>query len=360
MTRIVCEASHQRGNFHLNVRFDSPGPGLTAICGRSGAGKTSLLRIIAGLERPGSGRLVVDDECWLDTANGTFVPAHRRGIGYVTQDSNLFPHLSVRRNLEYGLGRTPARERRISPEEVVAALGLQALLGRGISALSGGERQRVAIGRALLRSPKILLLDEPVSALDLASRGEVLGYLRDVLARLRVRCLYVSHELSEVARLASEMIWLESGHVAAQGPTREVLTDLSLPVARLDDAESLLEAVVEEHEPSLHLTRLRRGSTPLWVPLLEASIGARVWVQIAARDVALAGARPVDLSVLNLLPATVDGLIASPAHPGQVLVRLISEGVPLLARITRKSADSLAVAPGRELWALVKSVAILE
>ncbi|HSG66164.1 MAG TPA: ATP-binding cassette domain-containing protein, partial [Gammaproteobacteria bacterium] len=165
MTHIVCEASHRRGDFDLSVRFDSPGPGVTAICGRSGAGKTSLLRIVAGLERPGSGRLLVDDERWVDTASGTFLPAHRRGIGFVTQDSNLFPHLSVRRNLEYGLSRTPARERRIAQDEVVAALGLEPLLARGIAALSGGERQRVAIGRALLRSPKILLLDEPVSAL---------------------------------------------------------------------------------------------------------------------------------------------------------------------------------------------------
>lgn len=358
MTRLVAQFRLSRDAFLLDTHFDSPGPGVTALCGPSGAGKTTLLRCIAGLERPEAGSLVVAGETWFDRARGIDVPPHQRAMGYVTQEPSLFEHLSVSDNLRYGWKRLSANRRMAAFDNMVEGLGLSPLLARRVTHLSGGERQRVALGRALLRSPRILLLDEPVSALDLTSRADVLGYIAQVLERFAVRCLYVSHDLKEAARLAREMVWIEGGRVVAQGPTQDVLTDLALPFAELDEAESLLEGVIDGHETEVGLTRIRCAGSLLWLPLIDAQVGSRHRVQIAARDITLSLSPPQQSSVLNVLPARIDELAPAPRQPSQMLVRLDVQGSSVLARVTRKSVESLQLREGTDVWALVKGVAL--
>lgn len=360
MTRLSGWFRLRRGAFELDASLESPGPGVTALCGPSGAGKTSLLRCIAGLERPTAGRFAAGDAEWFDAGRGVLVPPHQRPIGYVTQEPSLFPHLSVLENLAYGEKRLPPARRRASRDDVIEGLGLGPLLARRTAHLSGGERQRVAIGRALLRSPEVLLLDEPVSALDVASRAEVLRYLKRVLEHFAVRSVYVSHDLREAARLAREMVWMEDGRIVASGTTREVLTDLRLPFAGLDEAESLLDGVVEGHDGEAGLTAVRAAGATFWLPEVDAALGSHHGVQIAARDVSLALSPPRDVSMLNVLPARVNALAPVPRQPAQVVVRLEIDGAFLLARITKRSALALGLAPGMPVWALVKSVALAE
>jgi len=362
MTLIRADLALQRGGFELAARFDSEVRGITAIAGSSGAGKTTLLRTIAGLERPTRGTLSVGEACWIDVAARRWVPAPQRRIGYVTQDSSLFPHLSVRQNLEYGLRRVGRAGRRIGWPETVDALGLATLLDRSTQELSGGERQRAAIGRALLRSPDLLLLDEPVSALYLVGRREVLDHLLRVRERLTVPTLLVSHDLREAAGLADEMLWMERGRIVAQGPAREVLTDLGLPFASMADAESVLAATIADHDDDVHLTRLTCAGGELWVTRQHgqhASPGTRVTVQVAARDVSLATQRPEHSSVLNVLAGRIQSIAAAHGEPAHVLVRIDVAGQPLLARVTLRSSRALALAAGVPVYALVKSVAIL-
>jgi molybdate transport system ATP-binding protein len=360
MTRLNGHFRLHRGGFVLDTAFDSAGPGVTALCGPSGAGKTSLLRCLAGLETPEAGSLTVGGEVWFDAERGVSVPPQRRSIGYVTQEPSLFAHLTVEDNLLYGFKRLAESARKASLDDVVDGLGLKALLSRRVTNLSGGERQRVAIGRALLRSPQVLLLDEPVSALDVAGRADVLRYLRQVLERFAVRSIYVSHDLREAARLANEMLWMERGKVVAQGNARDVLTDVHLPFAELDEAESLLDGVIEGHDEQMGLTRIRCANTTLWLSQVDAPVGSSHRVQIAARDVSLALSAPGAVSVLNVLEANVSDLVVAPRQPAQMIVRLDVAGHPLLARITRKSALGLQLQPGTPVWALVKSVALAE
>jgi molybdate transport system ATP-binding protein len=360
MTRLSGHFKLRRGGFVLDTAFDSAGPGVTALCGPSGAGKTSLLRCLAGLEVPEAGTLSVGGEVWFDAERGISVLPQRRSIGYVTQEPSLFAHLTVEDNLLYGFKRLADSARKTTLDDVVDGLGLKALLSRRVTNLSGGERQRVSIGRALLRSPQVLLLDEPVSALDVAGRADVLKYLRQVLERFAVRSIYVSHDLREAARLANEMLWMERGKVVAQGNARDVLTDVHLPFAELDEAESLLEGVIEGHDADVGLTRIRCANTTLWLSQVDAPVGSSHRVQIAARDVSLALSAPGAVSILNVLEAKVSDLVVAPRQPAQMIVRLDVAGHPLLARITRKSALALQLQPGTHVWALVKSVALAE
>jgi molybdate transport system ATP-binding protein len=357
--RIAGDFSLQRGRFELAAVFESDTPGVTALCGPSGAGKSTLLRAIAGLERPQRGWLAVGDACWFDASRNLAVPPTDRGIGYVTQEPNLFPHLSVRRNLEYGARRRRDAQRRMRFDDVVAALGLEPLIARSIGKLSGGERQRVAIGRALLRSPSVLLLDGPVSALDATSRREVLDYIERVLKDLSVRCLVVTHDLRDAGRLAAEMLWIERGRIVAQGAARDVLTDPRLPFAALEDAESIFEAVVVEHDAASHLTRLTFAGGDIWAARRDVRIGERVRVQIAARDVSLALERPQQVSILNVFAGSVRSLGQPAGEPAHELVQLDIADTPLLARITVRSSRALELEVGQRVWALVKSVALL-
>ena len=341
--------------FTLDVALSAPGRGVTALFGPSGSGKTTVLRCVAGLERTRDGYLRVSGERWQDGAY--FLPTHRRALGVVFQEASLFPHLSVRGNLDYGRRRVPEAERRVRFDEVVDLLGIESLLARAPAALSGGERQRVAIARALVTSPRLLLMDEPLASLDLGSRAEILPVLERLHAQLAIPVIYVSHSPDEVARLADHLVLLEQGRVRAGGAPGEMLARLDLPLAHGDDAGAVIAAVVSGHDAEFHLTRLEVPGGVIQVARREHPVGARLRVRIHARDVSLALSRPQDSSVLNVLAATV--VEVADENPAQCMVRLDVAGSALLARVTRKSAVALALRPGRAVYAQVKTVALL-
>jgi molybdate transport system ATP-binding protein len=358
VSRLEADISFRRDGFALEAAFDLAGRGVTTLSGRSGSGKSTLLRCIAGLEQPQAGRIAWGDEAWFDADRGVDVPAHRRGIGYVMQDPHLFPHLSVRGNLEFGASRAAGRDGPSDPAQLAEELGLAALLERDVDGLSGGERQRVAIARALLSRPRLLLLDEPVSALDVLGTAEVLETLERLFASLPIPCLYVSHDLREAARLADRMLWLDGGRITADGPVSRVLSDPALPFAQEDDAECVVSGRVASVDAGAGLAQVAFDGGALWIAADRARPGEDVRVQIRARDVSLALERPAAISVLNILEATVVDVSPARGSASQSLVRLEAGRSLLLSRITRRSVAELALAPGRRVWALVKSAAI--
>jgi molybdate transport system ATP-binding protein len=362
MEMTALEAIHARfqviwPGFTLDVDLDLPGRGVTALFGHSGSGKTTLLRCLAGLERQGRGSLHFKGEVWQDSARGFFLPTHRRPLGYVFQEASLFPHLSVWKNLDYG--RKRANEGcRVSLEHTVELLGISHLLDRMPDRLSGGERQRVAIARALATCPRLLLMDEPLAALDLKRKNEILPYLERLRDDLEIPMFYVSHSPDEVARLADHIVLLAEGRVLAEGGLRETLARLDLPTAFTEDAGVVIEAVVAEHDAAYHLTRLDFPGGSVVVARRPEGVGRRLRFRVHARDVSLALARAEGTSIANLLPATVTE-VADADTPAYVLVRLDAGGTPLIARITRRSLDHLGVTPGKPLWAQIKAVALL-
>ncbi len=346
--------------FALDVDLELPGHGVTALFGHSGSGKTTLLRCVAGLERAPQGRLEINGERWQDSATGLFVPTHQRALGYVFQEASLFPHLSVRRNLEYGMRRVDAATHRVAWEQAIELLGIGHLLERMPARLSGGERQRVGMARALLTSPRLLLMDEPLAALDLKRKHEILPYLERLHDELDIPVLYVSHSPDEVARLADHVVLLDHGRVVAHGGLQATLARLDLPTAFAHDAGVVIETVVAEHDDVYHLTRLDfRGGHVLVARRPEAP-GHRLRCRVHARDVSLAtSCLDGSSSITNALPATVCEVVAADT-PAHVLVRLDADGTALLARITWRSCDQLGVVAGRRLWAQIKAVALLD
>ncbi|MDO8813253.1 MAG: molybdenum ABC transporter ATP-binding protein [Gallionella sp.] len=343
--------------FELHADLNVFAHGIIALFGPSGSGKTTLLRCIAGLEPTANGMLKVKDEAWQSGTN--FLPVHRRPLGYVFQEASLFSHLSVRQNLEYGLKRIQPEQRKVQLEQVVEWLGLNKLIERDSPAgLSGGERQRVAIARALLTSPRLLLMDEPLSALDAASKHEIMPYLERLHGELDIPVIYVSHSLDEVARLADQLVLMEQGRIIASGALNEVLGRLDLPTAHLDDAGAMIEASVAEHEEKYHLTRLNFSGGSLWVSRVERPVGSVVRARVLARDVSIATVMPQGSSISNILGARIDDIQGD----GQDRVSLrmsVGSGQLLLSRITRRSCDHLGLVPGMEVFAQVKSVALI-
>ena len=356
---IAVDISHRLGGFALDARFAAEG-GVTALFGRSGAGKTSLVNAIAGLIRPERGRVEIDGEALLDTARGVFVPKHKRRVGYVFQEGRLFPHLTVRQNLRYGAWFAPHGARYVELDRVVETMGIAHLLDRKPDKLSGGERQRVAIGRALLASPRLLLMDEPLAQLDAARRHEILSFIERLREAFAIPIVYVSHAMDEVIRLADTLVLIDAGKVAAVGPVEELLSRLDLrPLTGRYEAGAVIVARVAGGDPEFALTRLTFPGGTMRVARLDAAEGTTVRVRIRARDVSLATTRPTDISVLNIFEGTVSEIAADPEDPtGSQLDVKLDIGVPLWARITRRSAHDLGVAPGRRVHALVKSVAI--
>jgi molybdate transport system ATP-binding protein len=357
MTPISLTCRIDRGAFNLDVNLALPGRGVTALFGHSGSGKTTLLRVLAGLERVPGARVALGDEVWQDDAHKVFVPTHERGIGYVFQEASLFPHLNVRANLEFGRKRLKPAERRFDLLAVAELLGIERLLDARPATLSGGERQRAAIARTLLASPRLLLMDEPLAALDMRRKLEILPYLERLHDELALPVVYVSHAADEVARLADHLVVLEEGRVLASGPLAATLARLDLAANFQDDAGVMIETTLQAHDAD-GLSHLAFAGGVLLVGQRDAAVGTRVRCRIHARDVSLALERPRGSSITNILPARVDALGPS-GTPGQVLVRLLVGETALLARITERSRRELAIAPGCALWAQVKAVALL-
>jgi molybdate transport system ATP-binding protein len=359
---IRAELRLPRRDFTLDVKLELPGRGVSALFGPSGCGKTTVLRALAGLERA-EGHVEVEGEVWQQGPR--FVPPHERPIGYVIQESALFPHLSVQGNLDYGMKRVPASSLRVPLPQVIELLGIGPLLKRRPATLSGGERQRVAIARALATSPRLLLLDEPLAALDARRKAEVLPYLDRLHEELAIPLVYVSHSVDEVARLADHVVLMEAGRIAAEGPVADMLArlDLSLPLG--DAAGVVFDATVAERDAQWQLARLEvaQGAFTLWARDPGRAPGQRVRVRVLARDVSLAREPQAATSIGNQLRGVIEA-IADDEHPALALVRVrVGEGsrtAPVVARLTRRSAHALALAPGLPVWALVKTVALLE
>lgn len=345
---------HAFGDFTLDAQFRAPG-GVTVLFGRSGSGKTSIVNAVAGLLSPDRGRIAVDDWVLLDTAQGTRLRPHKRRLGYIFQEGRLFPHLSVRQNLAYGAWFAPKTAPREDMGRIVEMLGIGPLLDRRPGALSGGEKSRVAIGRALLSAPRLILADEPLSALDEARKAEILPYLERLRDEVNIPILYVSHSASEVARLATTVIAIEAGRVIAQGPAEQILGDPAILPAGAREAGALITARVRCHHAD-GLTELEANGVALFLPELAATPGTALRVRIAAHDVILARSRPEGLSALNILPGTVQE-VRGGAGPG-VIVALDTPAGRVLARITRRSAEALGLQPGMAVHAIVKSVSV--
>jgi molybdate transport system ATP-binding protein len=346
--------------FALDVDLHLPGRGVTALFGHSGSGKTTCLRCIAGLEKAEEGFIQVNDEIWQDSLNNLFVPPHKRAIGYVFQEASLFAHLSVLANLEFGLKRIPKQQRRVDMAHATELLGIGHLLDRHPQHLSGGERQRIGIARALLTSPKLLLMDEPLAALDSQRKNEILPYLQRLHDELDIPVLYVSHSQDEVARLADHIVLLSEGKALASGPIGETLARLDLPLAQGDDAGVVIEGHVSAYDADYQLLTLQLPDTALSirVPHSPMNQGQVLRCKIQARDVSLSLHGIEHSSILNRLPVTVVSELSAD-NAAHVLIRLEAGGTPLLARITRYSRDQLSIHPGQHLWAQIKAVAVL-
>ena len=345
---------HRLAGFELQLDADL-GAGVTAIFGASGAGKTSVLRCVAGLLTPDEGRIEMGGRVLFDRAKGINLPPSARRIGYVFQEPRLFPHLSVAKNLTYGMRHSD--ELPLDFDALVELLGLGHLLSRRPATLSGGEGQRVALGRALLSNPDLLLMDEPLSALDQRRKEDLLPYFEQLRDQTKLPILYVSHSLSEVTRLADQVILMEDGKIAASGPVAAVLSggETQAAVTR-DVAGGLLTVTIKDHDKADGLTQALIGAQPVFLPGLIGKIGTRMRLRIDARDVTLMLDKPQKISALNILPATITQLHEGPGSG--VLVQLDHQGQSFTARLTRRSVRELGLSKGMNVYALLKSMSV--
>ena len=346
---------HRFASIQMDIAFEVPSPGVTALFGPSGAGKSTIINAAAGLLRPHSCRVVVDGTVLADTRSAVWLAPERRRVGLVFQDSRLFPHMSVATNLRFGMRRVAAGA--IHFDNVVELLGIGALLERRPNTLSGGERQRVAIGRALLAQPHLLLLDEPLASLDSARKAEILPFLMRLKTALRLPIIYVTHSLEEVARLADSLVLIEAGRVVGFGPLSEVASRADLPLAQRDDAGAVLLCRVERHDAARGLTLLQGGGAALWVPLLDLAPGSACRARIPAREVILAGRSPEAISLHNIVSGTVRR-IADDAVRRAVIVEVGLPSGGLLSRVTADAVARLGLSPGQPVLALIKSTSI--
>ncbi len=346
--------------FVLDVDLQLPERGISALFGPSGCGKTSILRALAGLERA-AGRVALGLEVWQDDAQGIFLPTHQRPLGYVIQEAALFPHLDVRGNLEFGRQRSGSAARADPLEPVLALLGIADLLNRRVGTLSGGERQRVAIARALAAAPRLLLMDEPLAALDTARKAEILPYLERLHERLALPIVYVTHAIDEATRLADHLVLLEAGRVRASGPLTDLMARPDLPLPRQDDAGVVIQARVSAIDAAYGLMQIGFDGGSLWLPHSGAAVGESVRARVLARDISVSRVQPLETSIVNVLPVVLQSLQVDQTT---ALLRL-AVGHPavapvhLLSRITRRSAEQLALHPGDALFAQVKGVALM-
>lgn len=356
---LSLDLRHRFPAIGIAVGFSVPSPGVTVLFGPSGSGKSTVIAAAAGLLRADACRIVLDGEVLADTDAGVWLPPERRRAGLVFQEPRLFPHMSIRNNLVFGWRRTG--ERQIGFDDVVELLGIRPLLARRPHTLSGGERQRVAIGRALLAQPRLLLMDEPLAGLDAARKSEILPYLARLKTVLRLPVLYVTHALDELLQLADQVVLMAAGSVVAAGPVAEIAARADLFLARRDDAGAVLVCRVAGHESARQLTRLEWGSAVLWIPLADLAEGSGVRVRIPAREIILArrdiGLSGDALSLHNVLAGTVRAIVADPDRRA-VLVEVALGGGSVLSRITPDAVTRLALAPGTEVSVLFKSMAV--
>lgn len=352
---IEARFTISRRDFVLDVDLNVPARGITALFGASGCGKTTLLRAIAGLERCCTCYVKVGEMLWQD--DNHFVPPHKRPLGYVFQEPSLFNHLNVQRNLEYGVKRVPEEECKVSMDKAIDLLGIAPLLHRKTHKLSGGEKQRVAIARALAVSPKILLMDEPLSALDMTRKQEIMPYLESLHDELDIPVLYVSHIPDEVARLADHLVLMDAGRIKASGPIGGMLTRPDLPMAHDREAETLFQAKIAAHDDEFDLTYVDFPGGRFTVTKKDLPIGHTVRLRVLARDVSVTLEHQTNTSIQNIFPAKIKEVI--PEGSARVTVRLLCGDTPMLARMTRKSATTLDLYPGKEVYAQAKTVALL-
>lgn len=348
---------HQFSGFTLDVAFNGPDRGITALFGPSGCGKTTVINAIAGLLRPEQGRIALDGTVLFDSEQRINLPMRARRIGYVFQNARLFDHMRVRDNLLYGLRRAPKDDRRIAIDQVIELLGLESLLSRRPAGLSGGERQRVGVGRALLAQPKLLLMDEPLAALDADRKADILPYIERLRDETGLPVVYVSHAIEEVARLADLVVLMDQGRPVMSGPVEDVLANLDSFV-HVDAFEggAVIKVRIAAHDDAYRLTRLAFSGGELLIPHIDLPVGKQLRVRIRARDVMLALNRPEEISALNVLPARISAIKREEGAHAEVQVMMASTA--LVIRMTRQSVDRLDLAPGKEAFAVIKSVAI--
>lgn len=349
----------KRSCFELEVDLNLKGKGVTGIFGVSGSGKTSFLRVLAGLERDAQGYLEVMGEVWMDTSRRYLKPTHERSIGYVFQDSLLFPHLSVHDNIRFGYDRISKDKIKISPEQVVELLGISQFENRQVTQLSGGERQRVAIARALLTSPALLLMDEPLSALDARRKSEVLPYLERINRALETPMLYVTHLPDEIVRLCDDLIILESGRVLDHGTVESVFPKIGLSHDDHYDPSVVFMTEVVGLDPVSHLMKLSFSGGHLWTRSRALAIGTKIRCRIHGRDVSLSKEHPVGSSILNSFKARLIEILPA-RHPGERWVRLDANGTMVIASLTLRSVRELDLVIGTEVWVQVKAIAVME
>jgi molybdate transport system ATP-binding protein len=354
---IIAQFKLNYGDFSLDVDLHLPSSGITVLFGHSGSGKTTLLRCIAGLQHAPQGLLTINGTTWQDSDHKLFLPTHKRSLGYVFQEANLFAHLTVLGNLCYGLKRIGQTAKTAKFDQVIELLGITHLMERLPERLSGGERQRVAIARALVLNPDILLMDEPLASLDSKRKQEIMPFLTRLHSELNIPVLYVTHSQQEVAQLADYLVLLADGKVQAAGLLSETLSRIDLPQAQDKQAASVWQVTIIEHEAAYHLTRVAFVGGELSLPAIDAKLGTALRVQIYARDVSITLEVAKATSILNVLPATITDLIDD--EEGQSVVRLQVGSQPLLAHITRKSAQLLALQIGMTVYVQIKGTSIL-
>jgi len=346
-----------QAEFTLKVGASLPGQGVTAVFGRSGSGKTSLLRCLAGLQRQVKGHLTVAGQCW--QKDGFFLPCHKRPLGYVFQEASLFPQMTARANLTYAIKRTPKPQSSDLYQQVLALMAIESSLDRYPAQLSGGERQRLAIARALLIQPRLLLMDEPLASLDQSRKQEILPYLEKLSASFNIPIIYVTHSIAEVARLADHMLGLEQGRLVAQGGVTEVLAGLDQPLDLGEELGAVFQAEVLERDTQWDLIRVGFAGGELWLQDTGEPLGQSIRVRVLARDVSLTLSPHQDTSILNRLETQIKELARDKRDPGMVLVDLKLGETHLIARLTRRSAEQLQLAPGQTVWAQIKSAALV-
>ena len=351
---LSAQFNIQRGSFNLECNFTVPAQGINAIFGASGSGKTTLLRAVAGLDKHAGGVVIISGEVWQNAS--LFRPPHLRSVAYVFQEASLFEHMNVQANLEYAAKRASNHDAGVSVEMAIALLELEPLLSKHSTVLSGGERQRVAIARALCAKPKLLLMDEPLAGLDTSAKSRLLPLLESALRELGIACLYVSHSIDEVSQLADNIVLLETGRVVAQGQIQSLLTQLDLPLAQHDAAESIIQAMVAAHDEHYGITYLDSDIGRFAMQRKPHTLGSQVRIRVLARDISLTLSPQTETSILNIFAATVTQL--QPFGESQITVKLLANKTPLLARITRKSADLLNLKTGSTVYAQVKTVTL--